>query len=1025
MNLLAFKILWVQFDQPGWLILIPILWAVAVWIGRQSLSGLGTTTRRVALAVRLLVIALIVCAVARPNWRREAENVAVTVVNDRSKSVILAEQLQENPSVAERYIDAASAKARPKNLVAWVTAAVDAYVQMLPGRPGERPQTQHIGATDGTNLEEAVQLALAAMKDNVANVIVLFSDANETSGSVLRVAQAAKAQGVPIHVFPISYRYEKEVIVERIVAPATARMGENINLRVLLNARHDAVGRLNLLVNGQPLDLDPESDDTGVYVRLEGGKVNPIAIPLTLQHAGPQQFEAIFEPKADESGQVGDTIKENNRAMSVTFVSSEGRLLVVGADPAEASQFLEAMTESRLDAQFVTTEEMPSSLIELGAYDGIVLIDTPNNLFSQQQQENLKSYVHDLGGGLVMIGGPSSFGAGGWIGSPLADALPIKLDPPQKRQLPRGALVLIMHSCEMPEGNYWGAQTALAAVNNLSRLDLAGVIEFTWQKGDDHWIYPLQEVGSKTAIRRAINNLSFGDAPSFDSMMRLAIPDLEKADAAMKHCIIISDGDPSPPTPSLLQRYINAKVSISCVADFPHDGANGPSYQRMQAIADATGGRIYQITTNNQLKNLPNIFIKEAQTIRRAMIWEGEPFSPTIVNPSVPTIRGITGVPPISGYVVAADREGLSQVVLRGQEEDPILAMWQYGLGKSVAFTSDATARWADAWLGWEHYRAFWEQQVRWAMRPGGSADTRVYTETEGDRTKVIVEALDAEGELMSSMSWRGRVVGPEGSSEELTLRQVSPGRYEGDFKSDRAGAYVMNLRYRAPGTKENGDPNEGAVQAAVTRPFADEFRALQDNSALLRQVAEMTGGKVLDGTDPRQVDLWSREGLTMPVDLRPIWILIAVLGIGTFLVDVAVRRVRIDIPAMWLAVTRAFGASRQAAGQQMTSLKEARERARAGMTRPGGKEGQEPRGQAQPGAAQTSREAARAKFEATAEELAGAKENVGLPGTGQPPEIRVKTEKDAKAKDARAEEEGMSRLLKAKKRARDEMKDE
>src|SRR5690606_31038557 len=123
------------------------------------------------------------------------------------------------------------------------------------------------------------------------------------------------------------------------------------------------------------------------------------------------------------------------------------------------------------------------------------------------------------------------FGAGGWIGSPLADALPIKLDPPQKRQLPRGALTLIMHSCEMPEGNYWGAQTALAAVNNLSRLDLAGVIEYTWQNGDQ-WIHPLQEVGSKSAIRRAINNLSFGDAPSFQTMMTLAIPDMEKADAA-------------------------------------------------------------------------------------------------------------------------------------------------------------------------------------------------------------------------------------------------------------------------------------------------------------------------------------------------------------------------------------------------------------------------------------------------------------------------------------------------------------
>jgi hypothetical protein len=436
----------------------------------------------------------------------------------------------------------------------------------------------------------------------------------------------------------------------------------------------------------------------------------------------------------------------------------------------------------------------------------------------------------------------------------------------------------------------------------------------------------------------------------------------------------------------------------------------------MNNIAQQTGGRFHKITTQQQLKDLPNIFIKEALIVRRATIWEGEPFSPAIVDPSVPTIRGIAGVPPISGYVIAADREGLSQVILRGKEEDPILATWQYGLGKSVTFTSDATARWADAWLGWDQYHAFWEQHVRWAMRPSGSADTRVFTETDGDMTRVIVEALDADGERLSSMIWNGRVVGPDNTSKEIKLRQVSPGRYEGAFKSDRPGAYVMSLQYRAP--DEDGEMQEGAVQAAVTRPFADEFRALQDNSALLRQVAEMTGGKVLAGVDPAQADLWSREGLAMPVALTPIWLWVAAFGVATFLGDVAIRRVRIDFVAMYFAVVRAFSASRQAAGEQMASLKEARERARAGMAGP--EQGSRPTR----AAAAAGREAARAKFEATAEELADAKENVGMPGA-EGPEIRVKAADKAKPAAGDAEEEGMSRLLKAKKRARDEMTDE
>src|SRR5690606_10492825 len=94
------------------------------------------------------------------------------------------------------------------------------------------------------------------------------------------------------------------------------------------------------------------------------------------------------------------------------------------------------------------------------------------------QQAMLRQYVHDSGGGLVMVGGPNAFGAGGWIGSPLADALPIRLDPPQKRQMPRGALAIVVHSVEMPRGVFYGKQVCNAAVDALSSLDMVGLIEF-------------------------------------------------------------------------------------------------------------------------------------------------------------------------------------------------------------------------------------------------------------------------------------------------------------------------------------------------------------------------------------------------------------------------------------------------------------------------------------------------------------------------------------------------------------------
>ena len=99
-----------------------------------------------------------------------------------------------------------------------------------------------------------------------------------------------------------------------------------------------------------------------------------------------------------------------------------------------------------------------------------------------------------------MIGGAESFGAGGWIGSPVAEILPVDLDPPQKKQLPKGALVLIMHACEMAQGNYWGQQVAIAAVNTLSRLDLIGILAYRWRGGTDDWVFPIAQAGDKKAV---------------------------------------------------------------------------------------------------------------------------------------------------------------------------------------------------------------------------------------------------------------------------------------------------------------------------------------------------------------------------------------------------------------------------------------------------------------------------------------------------------------------------------------------
>lgn len=985
----------IQFDTPIWLALIPLLWAAAAWMGRRSLAGLGSVTRWIALAVRFIVIALLAGAAAEPEWRNEAKDVSVTVILDSSQSVPLQSQ-----QTVEQYVEAAKAGNKNKNdRLGVVTVGKDAFVQALPTPSVSKVVREHVGVLDATNLASGVRLAMSLAPPDAANRLLIASDGQENVGSVLAAAEAAKAAGIPIDVLLYKYKIEGEVMIDRLIAPATARMGENIPLRVVLSATKPARGWLNITLNGEPIDLDPGSPKLGVPVELRAGVPNVFTVPVPARNAEAHEFKATFEPEVVGGRMIGDAIAENNSQMGVTFVSGEGRVLVVSDSPTESEQVVAALTQSKIASRRISPEQFPGSLREIASYDAVVMLNQASYAYSQAQQEAMRQYVHDSGGGLVMVGGPNAFGAGGWIGSPVEDALPVKLDPPQKRQMPRGALALVIHSVEIPEGVYLGKKVCEAAVNALSRLDYIGILE---SPGLPTWTHPMQVVGDGTGVKRSIQNMNFGDMPDFAPSLEMTLKGLLSVDAGQRHAIIISDGDPQPPSNALLQKFVDARIAISTIGVACHGASD---QNTLKSIAEKTNGKFYNIA-HDQLATLPQIFIKEAQTVKRSLIWEGPPFSPTITGVAE-TIRGIAGVPPLKGYVVTADREGLALVTMRGKENDPIAAQWQYGLGRTVAFMSDATTRWTPEWVAWSGFRAFWEQHVRWAMRPSGNANVRIVTQAEGDETIVTAYATDASNERLNFANFQARLAQPDGTAKDVEFRQVGPGRYEARVRTDQSGFYVLSANYRAPGAAE-GQTIQGSIQAAITKPFADEYRTLEDNEPLMRQVATLTGGRVIEGNDPVRDDLWSRQGVTMPVALRPIWLALALTAIGLFVMDVGVRRVRIDPALIASMIRKAFRASEKVAGEQVDALKAARKQAQVKIAK----------------RASGGDEVKSVKFEAS-------KEQMSKPSTilsDAPAPIVTKAEKPAGAKDTPANKqdgEGMSRLLKAKKRAQEDMKED
>ena len=905
------------FEHPGWLLLLVLL--VPVWLLAWSTRGShGRVKTAFIFGTRTLLVLLLAVPMAEPIWEQEGEGVTVAVILDRSRS--MPEALQQR---SVRFLqDAAEGPGRrAEDRIAVVHVATDAVPSAMPDAGSVIDLSAEPADLSETNLARGVELAKGLLPTETSNRILLVSDGNQTRGSLLAAADLAEHSGIPIDVLPIKYRHANEVLLDRLVAPARARRGQPIEVTAVLQSQGDATGRLFMRRNGVVLDLNGPDTGSGLPLTLSGG-THVERLTVSGDQVGPQQFEVVFE--ADSPAM--DVIARNNTATAVTFVSGQGQVLLVTEQQAEVDALIPHLTGSGIDVVVRDPGSIGTGLVELLAFDAIMLVNVPRWSFTEQQVTAMRAYVHDAGGGLVMTGGPRSFGAGGWIDSPIADVLPVRLDPPADRQIRRGALAMIVHSCEMPKGNYWGQKTAESAIEALSRLDVVGMLEYVNGTGTQ-WAFPMQEVGDKSAALAATRQLKFGDMPDFSPSMRMALTGLQDVDAGHRHVIIISDGDPQPPAQSLLRAYVEDKISISTVLVAPHTPTAATT---MQQIAQVTGGDFYSVTDPN---DLPQIFIKEAQLVVRSLIQEGR-FTAARTSSLPGPVAGFSAVPGLEGYVLTAPRNELVQMafgVPTTEGTDPLYAWWNHGLGRAVAFTSDVSGRWVPKWLSWPSFGTFWSQTVRWVMRPATPAEFTLSTREEDGDVVVELDALDTDASFLNFLQTRASTIGPDGEVDALTLQQVGPGRYQGRFNPKATGSHVVSVHLSTPG--EDGAVRSGTLHAATSRSFSDEFRHQTHNAALLRTVAERTGGRVFDLDDAIVPDLFDRTTLQPPRSQQPAWELLAILAGALLVIDVAVRRVSLHGDEVRALLQQTSSSGSASSGASVAAWKRSRRKSRSVVT--------------------------------------------------------------------------------------------
>jgi uncharacterized membrane protein/Mg-chelatase subunit ChlD len=898
----------------GWwwaLALIPVLVPVVIGLSYRSLAGLGSVRRALAITIRTLVVLLVILALAKLQAVRTDDRMTTIFLLDLSES-IPREWQQRMIEFVNGQVDRKSTR----DLAGVITFGRNARVEV--------PPTPHFSPIAGfenpvdleyTDIAGAIKQALASFPEDTSRRIVVISDGNENRGRALEQAFAASGQKVPIDVVPIEYVYDHEVLVEKVDLPPDVKKGDTVEVRVNIRASEPTSGLLQIFQEADNYRAPAPGNEQPIYKELQRG-VNVFALKQLITEPNFYTYTATFIPDKES----GDRRAMNNTAYGFTLARGDAHVLLIEGTKGEHDELVQALREKKLQVTVLEAPKiveggiaggdiLPNDVASLQPYDAVILANVPKECFSAEQIKLLEANVHDMGAGLIMIGGPQSFGAGGWRDTPVEKALPVNMEIPSSKIMGKAAMVLIMHASEIPEGNYWQKVVAKESITTLSPYDYCGMLH--WE-GQEAWLFTVRPIASgMPAMLRAIDKMIPGDMPDFAPSVLMAMKGLNNnaKDAMTKHIVIISDGDPAPPTPNVVNQLVASKITVTTVLCAGHGNDPG-SLNSMRNLANKTNGRFYNVTNP---KALPRIYQKEVRLISKPLIFEGPPpaWRPVIAERSE-TVLGLPDeLPPISGLVLTARKENeLVEVPLQSPQPpgqvNPLLAHWTYGLGRSVAYTSDAGRRWAGQWSDWDHFAAFWSQVVRWALRPVDKGNLTVNARQDEGRIKIVVDALDKDNQFLNLLKIGGNIIGPDFKPRPIELSQTAPGKYEAMVEdTESSGNYFVNLAYMGP------DGAAGVVRTGVSVPYSDEYRDLRSNRPNLETLALTTDGQVIDwkiGRDDRidvartvrDVDVFRRDPkMAPPRTFRDLWPNLLFAAAVLFLLDVGVRRVAPDFDRM------------------------------------------------------------------------------------------------------------------------------
>ncbi len=832
-------------SQPRVLWLLPLSLVPYLLItARRSLVDVPAVQVVFQVLIRLLVLVALALALALPNLESPIRGKTVVMAIDVSASIDDA-QLAEAAKLVDQARTFVEQEAQQdlaredRTRLRVITYAQEAKILADPsgGEQGSKAVLERHQNGLASQHGSALHLASALLDPDTEGRIVLLTDGGGSlaeRGDLVATARELQGRGVKVHTrsFPAAVR--GDVMVAGIHLPEELRVSQTFDVVIDLVASAPVELTLTLDKNGEPNPLAPSKQ-----VKLRAGSTQ-LKLPARVLEPGPVVFSAQLQTEGLSQQQ--NRSSQNDKAAVVGEVRGRPRVLL--ADQSDKTNALaRALRSDHLHVEIVPASELPATAEELRPYDLVIFSDIPAGSVNAAQRAAVVSHVTDGGAGFIMVGGEKSFGVGGWGGSTIESILPVKFEGERQREQPTLALVLVIDksgSMSSEDRLDLVKEAARATAATLDPSDELGVIAFDSRP---YVLVRLQPAKNRLRIAGNIRRLSAGGGTNAIPALRESYLQLAGSRALVKHVILLSDGQsPESGMASLLGDMRDADITVSTVGV----GA-GAGKDFLARVARSGRGRYY---FSQDGTDVPRIFSRETREVTRNAVVERRLY-PRVAKP-VQALRGIDfgRAPGLLGLVPTKPKK-LSEVLLRTHLGDPLLVRGRRGLGRTVAFASDAKPRWATHWVSWTGFAKLWSQVARDTLRQGaglvGGARIEVAPASDRGAYRIIVDVESAQG-FANDLRGSVEVIDPAtlakggettDSSVELPLELSAPGRYEATLLGVETGQRLL----RAKLYDEHETPRRLAAEAVthVSVPYPNELAPdqLSPDPAWLAELSE------------------------------------------------------------------------------------------------------------------------------------------------------------------------------------------